>query len=694
MSNVGLKTDQASFDAPVDTIRGVSTRRAEAYARLGVKTLGDLIYHLPRDYEDWSEITPIQELVPGVAQTIFATIDNVGNLNRRGKLTWITIEVSDASGRMSLTFFHMPWLQKKFRKGQRYYFHGKVEQRGFFMNLVNPLFMTPAEWDEQKFFPVYPLSEGLSQKMVREHIAMLLDHPQLALEQLVDPLPKDLRNRYHLADLSFAIRRIHTPRQREDLDIAKRRLAFEELFLTRAALKLLKERRLSLEHAPVIDLDDAGKRAFQDFLDSLPFTPTNAQIRASNDAFRDMRRDRPMNRLLQGDVGSGKTLVATLAMLYAVLSGRQALFMAPTSILAMQHTETIQNFLKDTDLRVELLSGGMPKKQREQLKADLLAGDIDILIGTHAVLQDDIVFRDLGLAVTDEQHRFGVKQRSLVQGTGEQKQHPHRLVMSATPIPRTLALILYGDLDVSILDERPKGRGELLTYTVTSKDASRVYDLLRDELDKGRQIYVVCPLIEEGETDNVESATEVYEKYTRGPFRDYRLALLHGGLKQEEKDGILLDFLNGKIDLLVSTTVIEVGIDNPNATVMLILNAERFGLAQLHQLRGRIGRGEHRSLCLLQSDVGEGLARERLRTLCHEDDGFKIAEADLKLRGPGQFFGTKQHGLGDFRVANLYRDKELLDEVDRAIQTESLDDPDLRAALERRFPELEHGETL
>lgn len=685
---------------PLTELRGISAKRAELFHGLGIDDQIKLLFYFPRAYDDWSVMTPLSELIPDTVQTFRAHIAKMPTLQRKGKLSWVKTRLSDGEGFIDAVWFNQSWLARKFNPGDEFIFHGRIQENRGRIGISNPWYISAEEGHEGGISAMYGLCKGLTQKLIREAVAQVLDGDLPS--RLTDPLPEELRRRFKLCTLDFAIRRIHQPQQAGDIQLAKRRLAFEELFMTRSAMSLMKEKRLSQSRAHALVTTHEAAKGLHELVESLPYTPTSAQVDAVNDILRDLRRDEPMNRLLQGDVGSGKTLVAALAMAYTAWCGGQSMLMAPTSILAEQHYRSLQRILSPFNLGLDLLTGRSTAKERREILERCADGNCHILIGTHALLQDDIVFKNLNLTVTDEQHRFGVRQRGALGEQGEGGELPHRLVMSATPIPRTLALIVYGDLDLSIMREMPGGRRQIKTYTARSTDMPRVYDLSRREIEAGGQAYVVCPLIEDSELMELDSAEAVYDELRKKVFPDLKLALLHGRVKGDEKERIMLDFLSGETKILVSTTVVEVGVDNPNASLMLIMNAERFGLAQLHQLRGRVGRGTRQSYCILQSDARDEGARERLRTLCRHADGFDLAEEDLRLRGPGDFFGTKQHGLPAFKLLNLYEDTDLIEQVNEAVElVEALPSEEkaafyarLHQGIAERYPEMSAGMTL
>jgi ATP-dependent DNA helicase RecG len=658
---------------PLSRRKGISAVRMGLLRKLGVETDGDLLRLFPRAYEDWTNLTRISDLQDDAEQVFIAAVGRVPSLQRKGRLSILRTVLRDDSGSIRSTWFNQPYHQKTLEKGVICLFHGKIKRTRYGLEVTNPTFerlqlpadspLSPAAVVETFLKPLYPLTAGLTQGVVRSLIGRVLED---YAGRLPETLPAVLRKEWRLCTVDYAYENIHFPKDREHFEVARRRLVFEELFLMQLGLRRLRAFERAGAAAPDLRLTREQSRVFQSVVAQLPFELTRAQKRTLNELIGDLCSTVPMSRLVQGDVGSGKTAVAALALLQCCLSGRQGALMAPTGVLAVQHHHSVENLLAPAGLRIALLTGQTPAAEKRRIIAATEAGEVDILIGTHALLEDRVVFADLGLAVTDEQHRFGVRQRMRLVQTGGT---PHVCVMSATPIPRTLGLILYGDLDISLIDELPAGRIPVQTYTAGEADRERVWKLMRKEVEAGHQTYVICPLVkEEDKVLDLRSAESEYELLSQTVFPDLRVGLVYGQMKEKEKQLTMAAFAAGEIDVLVSTTVVEVGVDNPNATFMLIENAERFGLSQLHQLRGRIGRGRARSICVLMSEVTEGVARERMRTLCRTNDGFEIAEADLKLRGPGDFFGIRQHGLPEFKIANLYEDQDLLQESQRAVQ--------------------------
>ena len=656
----------------IQYLKGVGERRAKLFARLGIETVFDLLTHFPRDYEDRTVIKRISDLTPGESVCIKATVMNTPARRKvRNRLSIARFKVFDESGYLNIVYFNMKYSLSGINPGEIFVFFGKVVDTQGMLEMHNPVFENINEAGHVKtrrIVPVYPLTTGLSQNQVSACVKNALT---LYGDGISDPLPDDVRNTHKLSYVRYAYENIHSPASAEAIGIARRRLVFEELLILSAGLLMLKKRRVK-QRGIAMEKGDVSV-----FTDNLPFKLTGAQRRALNEAAADMRKGVPMNRLICGDVGSGKTVVAAALMYLACVNGYQAALMAPTEILAKQHYKSLIKLFGKLYLKVGLLTGGLSAAAKRDIKNGLLSHEINIVIGTHALLSGDVGFDALGLVITDEQHRFGVLQRSALTVKGE---NPHLLVMSATPIPRTLALILYGDLDISVIDELPPGRRPVDTYAIDGEKRPRAYRFIREQLDAGRQAYIVCPLVEESDKVELASVKEFAEKLSENEFKDYSVALIHGKMKVKEKDAIMREFKNGGVSVLVSTTVIEVGIDVPNASIMMIENAERFGLSQLHQLRGRVGRGEHKSYCILVSDVNEGATRERLHALCRISNGFELSEQDLKLRGPGDFFGTRQHGIPNLKIASFSADLKTLKEAQAAAAEIIERDPGLKSA--------------
>lgn len=643
------------FSTEIQYLKGVGPARAEAFSKLGVDTVGALLRFYPRAYEDWSRVVPIREAPVDTECCIRAVVSYTPSKIRipGGRLLSKT-SVTDGRGILNLVFFNNKFIDRMLKEGEEYLFFGKitVDKHGI-RQMVSPL-ISKGE-DKDRIRPVYPQTADVSSKLTEKCTMQALK----GCKEIPDFMPSEILEKNDLCSLDYAIRNIHFPESFESLDRARKRLIFDELFILQLGLLSIKERTGEEKTEMVIKND-----CTEEFYHRLPFSPTRAQKRAVFEALSDMKSGEPMNRLLQGDVGSGKTLVAAALIYNAAKNGMQSAFMAPTEVLAEQHYRTLSKIFDGTDIKIVLLTGSSTAKEKREIKKELRDGSAKLVIGTHAIIQGDVEFCRLGLAVTDEQHRFGVAQRASLSQKGE---NPNILVMSATPIPRTLGLIIYGDLSVSVLDELPPGRQKTETYCVSQALHERIYKFIKKHLDRGFQAYIVCPLVEEGDSDLIP-AQEYYKLLQNTAFRGYRLGLLHGQMKPKEKDNIMRDFESGKIQLLVSTVVVEVGVDVPNAVVMVIENAERFGLSQLHQLRGRVGRGSAPSTCILVSDAQNDEAKRRFDIMCKTTDGFLIADEDLKMRGPGDFFGSKQHGLPSLRIADILTDTGMLNEAQKSAQ--------------------------
>lgn len=645
-------------------LKGVGPKRAELYAKLGITTAEQLLRLYPRDYIDFTRPVKIRDLQPGESGVFRAAVDRKNApFSQYAKMAVYKALLTDGESEITAVFFNTKFTFDKLELYKEYLFYGKIS--GDLMNLqVNsPLFLPV---DKTGLFAKYPLTAGLSRDIVSKNIATALE-----IIKVEERLPKSVIKKYSLLSADEAIRKIHFPKSREEYQSARKRLVFEELLSLKLGLARLKTRGRSLSGAVMSEV------SLGEFYSSLPFEPTNAQIRAISDCISDMKRLYPMNRLVQGDVGSGKTLVAAAAAFFAQRNGFQTMVMAPTEVLAAQHCETFRGFLEPLGIRVGLLSGALSAGEKKRVREAAANGDIDVLIGTQALIQRSSTMKRLGLAIVDEQHRFGVYQRSEL---AEKGANPHILAMSATPIPRTLALIIYGDLDVSVINEMPLGRLPVRTYAVDTTFRKRVYAFIRKHISAGKQAFIVCPLVEESEQSEKQSAISYFNKLCAGEFLGIPTGLLFGKMKQAEKEAVMRDFHENKLKLLVSTTVIEVGIDVPNAVVMLIENAEEFGLSQLHQLRGRVGRGSEQSFCILMSDSKTDYAKARFKAMCDTTDGYKIADTDLALRGPGNFFGKEQHGLPPMKVADLADDAEVLTEVEKLAEDILARDPLLASA--------------
>ncbi len=644
---------------PVRLIKGVGEVRARLFSKLGLFTVSDVISYFPREYEDRTTLKKIAEVADGEECSVRASlVSDVTETRPRRNLRITKALVSDGTSFLSLTWFNQDYIKSSIQTGVEYVFFGKVKRSGMRFEMQNPIMEKLQQQGKStgRIFPVYPLTKGLNQTHLRNVTGNALAMVQGKLKEI---LPIDLRQAYKLSEVNFSYEQIHFPKSFSNMEEARRRLVFEELLLLQLGLIGMKGTNADLNGIRFNPIDMAP------LLESLSFKLTPAQQKVFSEIEADMESPKRMNRMVQGDVGSGKTIVAVLALYKAVKNGFQGAFMVPTEILAEQHFRSVAPLLSSLGVRVRILTGGMKKKEKEEVKRLSQSGEVDILIGTHAVLEDDTVFSQLGLVVTDEQHRFGVRQRARLSVKGD---NPDLLVMTATPIPRTLSLVLYGDLDVSVIDSLPPGRKPIKTYAVNESMRERIYQFIRKIIAEGRQAYIVCPLVEDSEEIEAESAEGLAERIRDNELLGLRVGLIHGKMKSSEKEEIMRNFVNGGLDVLVSTTVIEVGVNVPNATVMVIENAERFGLAQLHQLRGRVGRGAHQSYCVLFNQSKSQISKERMEIMAKSNDGFVISEKDLELRGPGDVFGVRQHGLPEFKIANLYRDMDILKDVQKTVK--------------------------
>ena len=646
----------ARLSDPITMLKGVGPARARQFANLNIFTLRDLICHFPRGYEDRTKIVPIEKLEVDVPACFKAMVMNTPRTSHiRKGLDLTRVQVADSTARLNLTFFNNKFAAEQLQYGKEYIFYGAVSGDFIGYNMTNPTFesMESAPVTTRRILPIYPLTAGLSNqvllKTVRQAMAVCDPPPEI--------LPEEVRQTYGILPAERAYQAIHEPNSMAEAELAKKRLIFEEFFVFSAGLALMRTARAEKKTEAYADTDMTA------FYAALPFALTGAQQRAIEEILIDFRKGAPMNRLVQGDVGSGKTMVAAAAAYCAIQNGRQAALMAPTEILAEQHYQSLGRLLSPLGIRTELLTGSMTVKEKRLARERIAAGEVQLIVGTHALLSDTTHFDNLGVVITDEQHRFGVGQRAKLSAKGTD---PHLLVMSATPIPRTLALLMYGDLEVSILDERPPGREDVDTFLVGENYRPRINAFIRKQVAEGHQCFIVCPAVEENEDLGIKAATVWADTLQQTVFPDLRIALLHGQMKGAEKEEAMASFARGEADVMVATTVIEVGVDVPNATLMVIEDADRFGLSQLHQLRGRVGRGKAKSYCILTTHNRNPETIQRLKALCKTTDGFKIAEEDLKLRGPGDFFGSRQSGLPAFRVADLSFDLETLKQAQQA----------------------------
>ncbi len=679
----------------VKSIKGIGEAKAKLMAKLGIYLLEDLLYFYPRGYKDKSIITDIDKLQNEETYTIRAIVEGRLKESRsRNGMLFTKCRVKDSTGCASLVWFNNRYIKNSLVSDLEYFFHGKVKRVGKEIVLESPEFEQASAGGSlnlNRIVPYYSLTEGLSQKELRKAVRSVIE---AIYEKSADVFPEEFRKLYSLAEINFSFNNIHFPESIYNLKLAERRFKFEELFMLQSGLIHIK--RMNHESKKGIRFLNSDK--VYDFMKSLPFSLTNAQQRVIGEIFEDMDNDNIMNRLVQGDVGSGKTIVAFLALYKCVLSGYQGIMMAPTEILAEQHYLSFCQLMGHTGLRAGMLKGSMTARQKQKVYEQIKSGELDVVIGTHALIQEGVEFCRLGLAITDEQHRFGVRQRAMLSAKGE---NPDMLVMTATPIPRTLSLILYGDLDISVIDEMPPGRKKVDTYYIDSSKKDRMFNFIKKELDAGRQAYIVCPLVEESEKLELSSAVEYRASLQEKYFKDYKVGLLHGKMKASEKNEVMESFRVNEAKIMVATTVIEVGVNIPNATIMVIENAERFGLAQLHQLRGRVGRGSSQSYCILVSDADNEVARERLSYMTKTENGFDIAEKDLVLRGGGEILGKRQHGLPELKIADIVQDAELLKLSRKAVEylydNNKLEEPEysrMKKILDQRFSRVLEEITL
>ena len=661
--------------SPVTVLPGIGPSRAKQLENLNIRTIYDLIAYFPRGYEDRTKMTDIRDLESGVPACFEAMVVRAPQTSHIRKGLSITkLTVADHTGKLNLVYFNQPYAADHLKYGESYIFYGALGSENYYQ-MQNPVYepLDTAGSKTRRIMPIYSLTAGITNVLLSKCIHRALES---CLQDMPELLPSSVCQAYGLCDAATAYANIHEPTDFDALDLARKRLIFEEFFLFSAGLQLMRSRRTCVQIPSYAHTD------LSDFYGALPFTLTNAQQRAVEQIAEDFRKGTPMNRLLQGDVGSGKTMVAAAAAYLAAQNGCQAALMAPTEILAEQHYASLSKLFETFGIRCALLTGSTTAAQKRQIKEGLADGSLCFVVGTHALLTKDVEFANLNLVIADEQHRFGVAQRAVLSEKGKS---PHLLVMSATPIPRTLALMVYGDLDVSVLDELPPGRQSIDTFLVDEHMRQRINAFIRKHAEAGNQVYVVCPAVEESETDSLKSAELWAQTLQQMVFPDLRVGLLHGKLKAAEKERIMGEFARHELDILVATTVIEVGVDVPNATLMVIENADRFGLSQLHQLRGRVGRGKDKSYCVLFSSNKNPQTLARLKALCATNDGFKIAEEDLALRGPGDFFGSRQHGLPQFKAAGLSLDMQLLSQAKQAAE-QTLADP--AYVLDPTFPAM------
>lgn len=648
-------------------LKGVGEKRAELFNKKGIYTVEDLLYFFPRTYEDRSKTKYISDCAAG--ETVCVSVEvysPVRETRIRRNMTIYSMVVSDESGVMTVVWYNNRFVKDAFFTGDKYILYGKININHHKIEMMNPIFEKAGSGKfTGKIVPIYPLTGNLNQKTVQSVMELAIESAG-AIEEYI---PRDIREKYKLAEINYAMKNIHFPESFESYNTARRRFVFEELLVLQLALFGRKQ-----ENTAADGIVFENTNCINDFISSLPFPLTGAQKRTIDEITADCRSGKMMNRLVQGDVGSGKTAVAAASIYMAVKNGHQAAMMAPTEILAQQHAETLAGFFEGEGITVVMLTGSMKAAEKRRAYDMIVTGAADVVVGTHAIIQEQVEFFDLAFVVADEQHRFGVEQRAKLSAKGH---NPHMLIMSATPIPRTLALILYGDLDVSVIDELPPGRKTVKTYAVGENMRKRILAFIEKNVNAGTQVYVVCPLVEETEKSDLQNA-EALSKKLQEIFPEFNVGLIHGKMRPKLKEQIMDEFVRGELNILVSTTVIEVGVNVPNANLMIIENAERFGLSQLHQLRGRVGRGNEQAYCVLFAHGSNDVTKKRMETMCISNDGFYISEQDLKLRGPGDFFGTRQHGLPEMKIANLFEDRDILLEVQKAAKDIMAEDSELK----------------
>lgn len=671
-----------NLESSLDTLKGIGEKTQQLFAKAGIENLNELITHYPRTYERFEAPVTIEGLCDGTVTAVQARLTSTISSRHIRGLSISTVTCSDGSGELTLTWFNMPYLKNTLRTGISYVFRGRIKKKGQKMIMEQPAVYQSEQYQSmsRELRPVYTLVKGITSQMIQKAVKQVIQNKNLLREYL----PREIREAYHLSEYNFAIEQIHFPKTAHELELARKRLIFDEFFFFILQLRSLKTVREKSEN----HFEIRESKLVPKLLDNLPYSLTGAQIRVWNTVSREMQQDTVMARLIQGDVGSGKTIVSVMALLMAAESGYQGALMVPTEVLARQHYESVCELMEKNafPFKTVLLVGSMTAKQKREAYVQIESGEASFIIGTHALIQDKVVYKNLALVITDEQHRFGVRQREMLSRKG---QMPHTIVMSATPIPRTLAVILYGDLDISVINEMPANRLPIKNCVVGTNYRPKAYEFIKKQVEQGHQAYVICPMVEESEAVDAENVVEYTEVLRSQLPSDICVDYLHGKMKPSEKNAIMERFLRNEIQVLVSTTVVEVGVNVPNATVMMIENSERFGLAQLHQLRGRVGRGSAQSYCIFLHTMEGKAIKERLDILNRSNDGFEIANRDMQLRGPGDLFGVRQSGMLDFALADIYSDAKILEQANEAVGELLAEDPELQmekhADLKRRF---------